>query len=71
MRLRSQPVASLVLAAAATFTGSLIIRTLDIPACHWTEFLGKSLGTHFAWHALNACTLFILIQATCHHEAHR
>jgi hypothetical protein len=41
--------------AFATFTISLVLRTLDEPAC-----LYFPLGTHFLWHVLNAALLFAL-----------
>jgi hypothetical protein len=42
--------------AAAIFTLSLALRTIDRAAC--AEF---PLGTHFLWHLLNACVLYLLL----------
>ncbi|WP_279480703.1 ceramidase domain-containing protein [Aureimonas sp. SK2] len=47
-----------LLAAAAVFTLSLTLRTLDGPLC---PRLG--LGTHFLWHMLNAATLTLCLLA--------
>lgn len=44
--------------AGVTFTVSLALRTLDQPLCP-----GLTVGTHFAWHILNAVTLAILVLA--------
>jgi hypothetical protein len=44
--------------AAAVFTVSLTFRTMDHTVCS-----GLPTGTHFLWHILNACTLFIVSRA--------
>jgi hypothetical protein len=41
--------------AGTVFTVSLTLRTLDDPVC-----ASLPIGTHFLWHLLNACTLFIV-----------
>jgi hypothetical protein len=41
--------------ASAIFAASLTLRTLDLPLCQ-----GFPVGTHFAWHCLNAIVLFIV-----------
>jgi hypothetical protein len=60
---RSHVATASILAASAVFSLSLAVRTVDIPACQLTAVLGKPIGTHFLWHILNACTLFILLRA--------
>ena len=47
-----------LLQAAAVFFVSLMLRTVDLPLCG--QF---PLGTHFAWHLLNAVVLFIVARA--------
>jgi hypothetical protein len=47
-----------LLAAAAVFAVSLLFRSIDHAVCS-----GWPLGTHFAWHGLNAVVLFLLIRA--------
>src|SRR5262245_17581338 len=44
-----------VIMATAMFAISLTIRTLDMPVCAATIVGGRAIGTHFVWHALNAC----------------
>lgn len=44
--------------AAGVFGASLTLRTLDEPLCDWLP-----LGTHWAWHLLNALTLFLVTRA--------
>lgn len=46
-----------LLLAAAFFAVSLLFRSVDHAVCSWWP-----LGTHFAWHALNALVLFILVR---------
>ena len=58
-----------ILAAAAVFTLSLALRTVDTPLCDNTVWFGKAIGTHFAWHLLNACTLFILVRTAARHDS--
>jgi len=49
---RRLPSAKPLAAAAVCFAPSLVLRQLDLPLCEvWP------LGTHFAWHLLNAATL--------------
>ncbi len=50
-----------IIAATATFTASIILRTLDIEVCAATEIAGRRIGTHFLWHLLNAATLYLLL----------
>ncbi|GAA3763859.1 hypothetical protein GCM10022225_57270 [Plantactinospora mayteni] len=47
-----------LLGAAALFTASLTLRTLDGPLC-----ADLPVGTHFLWHCLNATVLFLVSYA--------
>lgn len=47
-----------LLFAAAVFAVSLTLRTVDLPLCE-----AVPLGTHFLWHVLNGCVLFIVVRA--------
>ena len=47
-----------LLAAAAVFAVSLVFRSIDLAVCSWWP-----LGTHFAWHGLNAVVLYLLVRA--------
>ena len=46
-----------LLLAAVAFAVSLVFRSVDHAVCSWWP-----LGTHFAWHALNALVLFLLVR---------
>lgn len=52
---RGHPAAGGLLAAAAVFTVSLTLRTLDQPLC-----AAFPSGTHFGWHILNAGVLYLV-----------
>ncbi|MBT6284482.1 MAG: hypothetical protein HOI96_04805, partial [Rhodospirillaceae bacterium] len=47
-----------LLMAAAIFAASLTFRTVDAPIC-----AAVPIGTHFMWHLLNGCVLFIVVRA--------
>lgn len=55
---RGHPAGMALLLAAATFAASLTFRTVDAPLCEAVPF-----GTHFMWHVLNGCVLFIVVRA--------
>ena len=55
---RGHVAGSALLLAAAVFFVSLTLRTVDLPLCG--QF---PMGTHFAWHLLNALVLFIVARA--------
>lgn len=55
---RAHPAGNALLAAAAVFAVSLTLRTIDEPLCSLVP-----LGTHFLWHLLNGCVLFIVVRA--------
>lgn len=51
-------------AAGVVFTVSLTFRTLDEPLCD-----AVPIGTHFAWHVLNAVTLYLVSLAAARRSA--
>jgi hypothetical protein len=53
-----------VLWAAAIFAVSLTLRSLDIALCDKVLIEGRKVGTHAAWHVLNALALFLLLRAS-------
>ena len=55
---RGHVAGSALLLAAVVFFVSLTLRTVDLPLCG--QF---PIGTHFAWHLLNAVVLFIAARA--------
>lgn len=59
-----------ILCAALVFSLSLALRTVDTEVCQMTPVIhGARLGTHFAWHLLNAALLYILLQTALRHGA--
>ena len=50
--------------AAAIFAVSLTLRSLDMALCDKVLIEGRKVGTHFAWHVLNALALFLLLRAS-------
>lgn len=60
-RLKAAPY---VLWAAAIFTVSITLRSIDLALCDEIKWQGRATGTHFAWHVLNAIVLFLLIRAS-------
>lgn len=53
--------------ASAVFLVSLTFRTVDVELCDLGRLAGRAVGTHFAWHVLNAITLYILLIAALRH----
>ena len=53
-----------VLWAAAIFAISLTLRSLDLALCGKFLIEGQKVGTHAAWHVLNALALFLLLRAS-------
>ena len=53
-----RPGGAVLLLAAATFAASLTFRTIDASFCE-----AVPLGTHFMWHVLNRCVLFLVVRA--------
>lgn len=61
---RRHKAAPWLLWAAAIFTVSVTLRSLDMALCDQVVIDGRKVGTHFAWHVLNALTLFLLLKAS-------
>ncbi len=61
---RGQKAAPWLLWAAAIFAVSITLRSLDLAFCDKVLIEGRKVGTHFAWHILNALTLFLLLRAS-------
>jgi hypothetical protein len=61
---RSHKAAPWVLWAAAIFAVSLTLRSVDLSLCDRVWIEGRKVGTHFAWHVLNALALFLLLRAS-------
>lgn len=56
------PAAGAMLAAALLLTVSVTFRTIDLPLCAaWPT------GTHYVWHILNGCLLFLLLHIGIKH----
>ena len=53
-----------VLSATLIFAGSILLRSLDMSFCDRIVIEGRSVGTHFIWHLLNALVLFLLLRAS-------
>jgi hypothetical protein len=63
---RDQATARALLLAAALFALSLAFRIADLAVCGSVPF-----GTHFLWHVLNACALYVLVRAAISERAAR
>lgn len=61
---RRHKAAPYVLAATVIFTGSILLRSLDMSFCQRVVIEGRPVGTHFIWHLLNALVLFLLMRAS-------
>ena len=61
---RGHRAAPWVLWAAAIFAVSVTLRSLDLTLCDKFLIDGRKVGTHFAWHLLNALALFLLLRAS-------
>jgi hypothetical protein len=61
---RGHRAAPWLLWAAAIFAVSITLRSLDLALCDKVVFEGRKVGTHFAWHILNALMLFLLLRAS-------
>lgn len=60
---RRQSAAPWLLWAAAILAVSITLRSLDLALCDKVLIEGRKVGTHFAWHILNALALFLLLRA--------
>jgi hypothetical protein len=61
---RGHKAAPWLLFAAAIFAVSITLRSLDLALCDKVLIEGRKIGTHFAWHVLNALALFLLLRAS-------
>jgi hypothetical protein len=61
---RGHKAAPWLLWAAAIFAVSITLRSLDFALCDKLVFEGRKIGTHAAWHVLNALMLFLLLRAS-------
>jgi hypothetical protein len=61
---RRHRAAPYLLWAAAILTVSITLRSLDLALCDQIVIDGRKVGTHFAWHVLNALALFLLLRAS-------
>ena len=61
---RGHRAAPWLLWAAAIFAVSIALRSLDLALCDKVLIDGRKVGTHFAWHVLNALALFLLLRAS-------
>jgi hypothetical protein len=61
---RGHRAAPWLLWAAAIFAVSIVLRSLDLALCGQVVIDGRKVGTHFAWHVLNALALFLLLRAS-------
>lgn len=65
---RGHPAGASILGAALVFAVSLALRTVDGATCNWlSAATGQRVGTHFAWHLLNATLLYLLLRAALRH----
>jgi hypothetical protein len=55
------------LVASAIFALSMTLRTLDLELCAAILVAGRSIGTHGAWHILNATLLYVLLIGAIRH----
>ena len=61
---RGHKAAPWLLSAAAIFAVSVTLRSLDFALCDKVVLEGRKIGTHAAWHILNAFVLFLLMRAS-------
>jgi hypothetical protein len=61
---RGHKAAPWILWAAAIFAISVTLRSLDLALCDEVMIDRRKVGTHFAWHVLNALALFLLLRAS-------
>ena len=64
MRQRGHPAAHYLLWAALVFAISVTLRSLDVQLCNSFTIAGRKVGTHAAWHLLNAGVLFLLLRSS-------
>jgi hypothetical protein len=61
---RKHPASPYILWAGTVFAISVTFRSLDLALCDAYVIEGRKIGTHFAWHLLNALALFLLLRAS-------
>ncbi len=61
---RHHRAAPYVIWAAIIFTGSILLRSVDMSFCDRVVIDGRNVGTHFIWHLLNALVIFLLLLAS-------
>ncbi len=61
---RGHKAAPWLLWAASIFAVSIALRSLDLALCDKVVVEGRKVGTHAAWHVLNALVLFLLMRAS-------
>jgi Ceramidase len=61
---RRHAAARYILWASLVFAISVTLRSLDLSLCDTLNVAGRKIGTHFAWHLLNALALFLLLRAS-------
>jgi len=61
---RGHRAAPYLLWAAAILAVSITLRSLDLALCDQVVIEGRKVGTHFAWHVLNALALLLLLRAS-------
>jgi hypothetical protein len=61
---RHHRAAPYVIWAAIIFTGSILLRSVDMSFCDRVVIDGRNVGTHFIWHILNAVVIFLLLLAS-------
>ena len=61
---RGHRAAPYLLWGAAILAVSITLRSLDLALCDQVVIEGRKVGTHFAWHVLNALALFLLLRAS-------
>jgi hypothetical protein len=64
LRERGHKAGPYILWAALVFAISVTLRSLDLALCDAYTLAGRKVGTHFAWHLLNALALFLLLRAS-------
>jgi hypothetical protein len=67
---RRHPAGRALVVAGLVFLASMLFRIVDIETCALTRLAGRTVGTHFIWHMLNALTLYLLLRAAIRHGGH-
>ncbi len=70
LRNRRHPAGLYLLSAGLALFTAMAFRSFDTVLCERIAVAGHDVGTHFAWHILNAVALFLLLKAAIDHSAH-